>query len=87
MVPPPPPQSFRFLPLSWHGMQPFRVAEVFTNSPGRYVNLKDTIEGFSQILAGQHDDKPESAFYMVGGIEEVAKRADEIAKDMAAKQK
>jgi len=67
--------------------QPFRVAEVFTNSPGRYVNLKDTIEGFSQILAGQHDDKPESAFYMVGGIEEVAKRADEIAKDMAAKQK
>lgn len=36
---------------------------MFTNSPGRYVNLKDTIDGFEQILAGQHDDKPEGLFY------------------------
>ncbi len=51
--------------------QPFFVAEVFTNSPGKYVSLKDTIKGFREILDGKHDDKPESAFYMKGDISEV----------------
>ncbi|MDP2586730.1 MAG: F0F1 ATP synthase subunit beta [Candidatus Komeilibacteria bacterium] len=51
--------------------QPFFVAETFTGSPGKYVSLKETIKGFKEILAGQHDAKSESAFYMKGGIEEV----------------
>lgn len=51
--------------------QPFFVAEIFTNAPGKYVSLKDTIKGFREILDGKHDDKPESAFYMKGGIDEV----------------
>jgi len=51
--------------------QPFYVAEVFTNNPGKYVSLKDTIKGFREILDGKHDDKPESAFYMKGDISEV----------------
>ncbi len=51
--------------------QPFFVAEVFTGTPGVYVSLEDTIRGFSEILAGKHDDKPESAFYMKGSIDEV----------------
>jgi F-type H+/Na+-transporting ATPase subunit beta len=51
--------------------QPFFVAEIFTNAPGKYVSLKDTIKGFREILDGKHDDKPESAFYLKGGIEEV----------------
>lgn len=51
--------------------QPFFVAEVFTNTPGKYVSLKDTIRGFAEILEGKHDDKPEQAFYMKGGIDEV----------------
>ena len=51
--------------------QPFFVAEIFTNNPGKYVSLKDTIKGFREILDGKHDTKPESAFYMKGGIEEV----------------
>lgn len=51
--------------------QPFYVAEIFTNNPGKYVKLKDTITGFREILDGKHDDKPESAFYMKGDISEV----------------
>jgi len=51
--------------------QPFFVAETFTGVEGRYVPLADTIRGFREILAGQHDDKPEQAFYMKGGIDEV----------------
>lgn len=51
--------------------QPFFVAEVFLNTPGKYVSLKDTIAGFKEILDGKHDDKPESAFYMKGAISEV----------------
>ncbi|MEX2054749.1 MAG: F0F1 ATP synthase subunit beta, partial [Candidatus Andersenbacteria bacterium] len=51
--------------------QPFHVAEVFSNIPGTYVSREDTIRGFKEILDGQHDDKPESAFYMKGRIEEV----------------
>ena len=55
--------------------QPFFVAEVFTGSPGKYVSLKDTISGFKGILAGEFDDLPEQAFYMVGSIEEAAEKA------------
>jgi F-type H+-transporting ATPase subunit beta len=61
--------------------QPFTVAETFTGTPGRYVSLKDTIVGFTQILGGQHDTVPEVAFYMVGDIEEVATKASELAQD------
>lgn len=51
--------------------QPFYVAEQFTGNSGQYVSLKDTIDGFKEILDGKHDKKPESAFYMKGGIKEV----------------
>jgi len=51
--------------------QPFFVAETFTGTVGKYVSLKETIRGFKEILEGKHDDKPEQAFYMKGGIEEV----------------
>ena len=59
--------------------QPFHVAEQFTGREGRYVELKDTIEGFRRIVDGDLDDLPEQAFYMVGGIEEVEERAREMA--------
>jgi len=52
--------------------QPFAVAETFTGRPGAYVKLEDTINGFAEILAGQHDDQPEDAFYMKGSVKEVA---------------
>ncbi len=55
--------------------QPFFVAEVFTGSEGKYISLKDTISGFKAILDGEMDQYPEQAFYMVGGIEEVAEKA------------
>jgi F-type H+-transporting ATPase subunit beta len=58
--------------------QPFFVAEVFTGSPGKYVSLKDTIAGFKGILAGEHDDMPEQAFYMVGSIEEAVEKANKM---------
>jgi F-type H+-transporting ATPase subunit beta len=51
--------------------QPFFVAEQFTNNPGQYVKLSDTIQGFKEILEGKHDDKPESAFYLKGSIKDV----------------
>ncbi len=51
--------------------QPFYVAEQFTNNPGQYVKLSDTIQGFKEILEGKHDDKPESAFYLKGPISDV----------------
>jgi F-type H+-transporting ATPase subunit beta len=60
--------------------QPFHVAEVFTGAPGKYVELKDTIKGFREIIEGKHDSLPEQAFYLVGTIEE----AIEKAKNMAA---
>jgi F-type H+-transporting ATPase subunit beta len=53
--------------------QPFFVAETFTGTAGKYVSLKETIRGFKEILEGKHDDKPENAFYMKGGIDEVVK--------------
>ena len=55
--------------------QPFHVAEVFTNSPGKYVPLKDTIRGFKMIVDGECDNIPEQAFYMVGSIEEALDKA------------
>ncbi|MDH3633108.1 MAG: F0F1 ATP synthase subunit beta [Gammaproteobacteria bacterium] len=58
--------------------QPFFVAEVFTGSPGKYVSVKDTIASFKQILEGEMDQYPEQAFYMIGGIEEVAERAKNL---------
>jgi F-type H+-transporting ATPase subunit beta len=51
--------------------QPFFVAEPFTGRPGKYVKLEDTIKSFREILDGKHDDKPEDAFYLKGGIEDV----------------
>jgi F-type H+-transporting ATPase subunit beta len=62
--------------------QPFTVAEVFTGSPGRFVELKDTIAGFAAINAGDMDMYPEQAFYMVGDIAEVKTKAEEIEKDL-----
>ena len=55
--------------------QPFTVAEIFTNVPGKYVSLKDTIEGFKGILSGEYDHLPEQAFSMVGTIEEAIEKA------------
>ncbi|TVP44795.1 MAG: F0F1 ATP synthase subunit beta [Halomonas sp.] len=60
--------------------QPFFVAEVFTGSPGKYVSLKDTISGFQGILAGEYDDMPEQAFYMVGSIDEAVDKANQMKK-------
>jgi F-type H+-transporting ATPase subunit beta len=59
--------------------QPFHVAETFTGTPGKYVELKDTIKGFQEIVAGKHDDIPEQAFYMVGTIEEVLEKAKKLS--------
>ncbi|MAP35820.1 MAG: F0F1 ATP synthase subunit beta [Halomonas sp.] len=60
--------------------QPFFVAEVFTGSPGKYVSLKDTIRGFQGILAGEYDNLPEQAFYMVGSIDEAVEKANQMKK-------
>ena len=59
--------------------QPFHVAEVFTNTPGSYVKIEDTVSGFKEIVEGKHDDLPEQAFYMVGSIKEVIERAKNLA--------
>ncbi len=59
--------------------QPFFVATVFTGAPGKYVKLQDTIQGFKEVCDGKHDDIPESAFYMVGGIDEVLEKARKMA--------
>jgi len=63
--------------------QPFHVAEVFTGSPGVYVEVEDTIKGFKQIVEGEHDDLPEAAFYMVGTIDEALEKAQKLAKEAA----
>ena len=59
--------------------QPNFVAEQFTGSPGEYVKLEDTIQGFREILEGKHDDLPEQAFYMVGPIEQAVAKAETTA--------
>ncbi len=61
--------------------QPFFVAEVFTGSPGKLVNLESTIKGFDAICKGEHDNLPEAAFYMVGGIEEAIEKAEKMSKE------
>ena len=63
--------------------QPFYVGEVFTGTPGVLVNLDDTIKGFKGIVAGDHDDLPESAFYMVGTIDEAVEKAHKMAAEAA----
>ncbi len=63
--------------------QPFHVAEVFTGSPGKWVALEDTIKSFKAIVAGEYDDLPESAFYMVGTIEEAVEKAKKMAAEAA----
>jgi F-type H+-transporting ATPase subunit beta len=63
--------------------QPFHVAEVFTNSPGKLVGLEDTIKGFKGIVEGEYDDLPEAAFYMVGAIEEAVEKAKKMAAEVA----
>ncbi|MFC1828927.1 F0F1 ATP synthase subunit beta [Thermodesulfobacteriota bacterium] len=59
--------------------QPFHVAEAFTGTGGKYVKIEDTVRAFKEICEGKHDDIPEQAFYMMGGIEEVLERAKEMA--------
>src|SRR5712672_1898374 len=63
--------------------QPFHVAEVFTGTPGVLVSLEDTIKGFKGIVAGDYDDMPESAFYMVGTIDEAVAKARKMAAEAA----
>jgi F-type H+-transporting ATPase subunit beta len=63
--------------------QPFHVAEIFTGSPGKLVDLEDTIKGFKAICDGEYDDMPEQAFYMVGGIDEAIEKAKEMAAEAA----
>jgi len=63
--------------------QPFHVAEIFTNTPGVFVQLEDTIRGFKEICAGQHDELPEQAFLMVGTIEEAVEKAKKMAAEAA----
>ena len=58
--------------------QPFFVAEIFTNSPGKFVSIKDTVRGFKGILEGDYDDLPEQAFLMAGKIEEVVENAEKL---------
>jgi F-type H+/Na+-transporting ATPase subunit beta len=58
--------------------QPFHVAEQFTGTSGKYVRLEDTIRSFQEVLDGKHDELPEQAFYLVGGIDDVLARAEEL---------
>jgi F-type H+-transporting ATPase subunit beta len=59
--------------------QPFNVAEAFTGRPGKYVALSETVRGFREIVEGKHDELPESAFFMVGGIDEAVEQAAALA--------
>ena len=61
--------------------QPFFVAEQFTGFPGKYVKLEETIESFERVLAGEFDDLPEQAFYMVGTIEDAVEKAKQMASE------
>ena len=63
--------------------QPFHVAEVFTGTPGVFVNLEDTIKGFKGICAGEYDHLPEAAFYMVGTIEEAVEKGQKLSAEAA----
>src|SRR5205807_5736234 len=63
--------------------QPFHVAEVFTGSPGVFVNLEDTLKGFKGLVEGKYDNLPEAAFYMVGTIEEAVEKGKKLAAEAA----
>jgi F-type H+-transporting ATPase subunit beta len=63
--------------------QPFHVAEVFTGFPGLFVDLADTVKGFAAVANGEYDHLPESAFYMVGTIEDAVKKAQKMAAEAA----
>jgi len=58
--------------------QPFNVAFEFTGREGKYVPIAETVRGFKEIIEGKHDDMPEQAFYMVGGIDDVPEKADKL---------
>jgi len=64
--------------------QPFQVAEVFTNNPGKLVPIAETISGFQEILAGKYDHLPEGAFYMVGNVDEVVAKGEKLTAEAAA---
>ncbi|HEY4186151.1 MAG TPA: F0F1 ATP synthase subunit beta, partial [Polyangia bacterium] len=64
--------------------QPFFVAETFTGTPGKYVEVKDTIQGFKEIVEGKCDSLPEQAFYMQGGLDDVRAKAEQLAKQNAS---
>ena len=61
--------------------QPFHVAEIFTGSPGVFVDLADTIKGFKGLIEGEYDHLPEAAFYMVGTIEQAVAKAEKMASE------
>ena len=61
--------------------QPFHVAEVFTNIPGKFVQVEDTVASFKAVVDGEYDHLPEAAFYMVGGIEEAVEKAKKLAEE------
>lgn len=63
--------------------QPFHVAEVFTGTPGVFCQLEDTIKGFKAIVDGQYDHLPESAFYMIGTIDQAVEKAKKMAAEAA----
>ena len=63
--------------------QPFHVAEVFTGIPGKFVAVEDTVKSFKAVVDGEYDHLPEAAFYMVGGIDEVIKKAERMAAEAA----
>ena len=62
--------------------QPFHVAEVFTGISGKFVQLEDTVKSFKAVVDGEYDHLPESAFYMVGGIEEAVEKAKKMAAEV-----
>jgi F-type H+-transporting ATPase subunit beta len=61
--------------------QPFHVAEVFTNIPGVFVQLEDTVKSFKAVVDGEYDHLPEQAFYMVGGIDQAVEKAKKMAEE------
>ena len=65
------------LPVS----QPFHVAEVFTGISGKFVAIEDTVKSFKAVVDGEYDHLPESAFYMVGGIDEAVAKAEKMAQE------
>ncbi len=67
--------------------QPFHVAEIFTGIPGAYVKIEDTIRSFKEIIEGKHDDIPEQAFYLKGGIEDVLAAAEKMKATVKAWQR